>query len=67
MCICFCRHPVQPKLDGAVWRSGRSDEGHPGGEEDEGADSERAASASSAGNGGQAVCPHQHGLEQLQD
>lgn len=73
MCICMStqviylrRHPVQPELNSAVWRSGCSDEGHPGSEEDEGADSERAASASSARNGGQAVCPLQHGPEQLQ-
>lgn len=61
-----CRYPVQPELDSIVRRPGRGDEGHPGSEEDERADTERAAAASSAGNGCQALRPHRHDSEQLQ-
>lgn len=71
----FCppRHPVQPQLHSAVWGPGRGDEGHPGGEEHEGADPEGAApppaAAAAAGtpqSGGQAVSSEQHEPQQRQ-
>lgn len=67
------RHPVQPQLHSAVRGPGRSDEGHPRGQEHEGADPERAApptaAAAAVGTpepGGQTVGPQQHEPQQRQ-
>lgn len=64
---CVRRYSVQLKLHRAVWGPGHSDEGHPGGPENAGADPEGTAAASPAGHGGEAVGPHFSGPQQLQD
>lgn len=64
--VCLCRYSVEPKLYRAVRGPGHSDEGHPGGEENEGADPEGTAATSPAGHGGEAVRPHFSGSQQLQ-
>lgn len=56
-----CRYSVEPKLYRIVRGPGHSDEGHPGGPENERADPEGAAAASPAGHGGQAVRPQLSG------
>lgn len=56
-----CRYSVEPKLYRLVRGPGHSDEGHPGGPENERADPEGAAAASPAGHGGQAVRPQLSG------
>lgn len=66
VCVCVCRHSVQPKLDRAVRGPGHGDEGHPGGSEDERANPKGTAAASPAGDGGQAIRPHFNGPQQLQ-
>lgn len=68
------RHPVQPEPHSAVWWPGCRYEGHPGGQEHEGAVPEGAAppaaAASAAGgppeSGGQTVCAQQHEPQQRQ-
>lgn len=64
---CVCRYSVQLKLHRAVRGPGHSDEGHPGGPENAGADPEGTAAAPPAGHGGQAVGPHFSGPQQLQE
>lgn len=65
--LCVRRYSVQLKLHRAVRGPGHSDEGHPGGPENAGADPEGTAAASPAGHGGQAVGPHFSGPQQLQE
>lgn len=64
--LCVHRYSVQLELHRVVRGPGHSDEGHPGGSEDAGADPEGTAAASPAGHGGEAVCPHFSGPQQLQ-
>lgn len=79
-CACVCsitvnllsklfahRYSVQLKLHCIVRGPGHGDEGHPGGPEDAGADPEGTAAASPARHGGEAVCPHFCGPQQLQN
>lgn len=60
------RHFVQPKLHCVVRGPGHSDEGHPGGSENEGADPEGTVATSPAGHRCKAVCPQFSGPQQLQ-
>lgn len=64
---CLRRYSVQLKLHRVVRGSGHSDEGHSRGPKDAGADPEGTAAASPAGHGGEAVCPHFSGPQQLQN
>lgn len=64
---CVCRYSVQLKLHRAVRGPGHSDEGHPGGPENAGADPAGTAAASPAGHGGEAVGPDFSGPQQLQE
>ncbi len=70
MCVCVCvcvyRYSFQPKLYRPVRGPGHSDEGHPGGSKNEGADPEGTAATPPAGHGGEAVRSQFSGPKQLQ-
>lgn len=64
--LCVYRYSLQPKFYRVVRGPGHSDEGHPGGSENEGADPEGTAATSPAGHGSKAVRPQFSGPQQLQ-